>query len=97
MMFLSLPLSQSSSAKSPITYSIAMCAIDNPSRYVNLSPERIGARLVNGHQWKPANGLGLISCTSIRRPTNDRYDEGPYLSCDQVGTSVLASPQSFLC
>jgi hypothetical protein len=87
--YLSQPLSQSSSAKPQLTHYTDMSAINNPSRYVNLSPERIGACLVNGHQWKPANGLGLISRTSIRRPTNDRYDEGPYLSCDQVGILVL--------
>jgi hypothetical protein len=66
-----------------------MSAVNTSTSFVNRSPERVGAGLVNGYQWKPAHGLGLISRTSIRRPTNDRYDEGPYLSCDQVGTLVL--------
>jgi hypothetical protein len=66
-----------------------MSAVNTSTGHVNLSPERVGAGLVNGYQWKPAHGLGLISRTSVRRPTNDRYNEGPYLSCDQVGTLVL--------
>jgi hypothetical protein len=65
-----------------------MSAVNNPSRYVKRSPERIGAHMVNGNQWKPAHGLGLISRTSVKRPTNDRWDEGPYLSCEQVGVMI---------
>jgi hypothetical protein len=72
-----------------------MSAVNNPSCDVNCSPEHIGARMVNGYQWKPAHGLGLISCTSIRRPTNDRFEEGPYLSCEQVGSMVDSSSTVF--
>jgi hypothetical protein len=77
--------------QSLLTHSINMSAITNPSRYVTTSSERIGARMVNGHQWKPAHGHGLISRTSIRRPQNNRFDEGPYLSCEQVGAMVDSS------
>jgi hypothetical protein len=66
-----------------------MSAVNTSTSFVNRSPERVGAGLVNGYQWKPAHGLGLISRVSIRRPTNDRFDEGPYLSSEQVGTRVL--------
>jgi hypothetical protein len=66
-----------------------MSAINTSTSFVNRSSERVGAGLVNGYQWKPAHGLGLISRTSIMRPTNDRFGEGPYLSCEQVGTWIL--------
>jgi hypothetical protein len=64
------------------------------SRHVKRSPERIGARMVHGYQWKPAHGFGLISRPSIKRPKNDRFDEGPYPSSDKVslmGVFLLTS------
>jgi hypothetical protein len=73
---------QALNTQSSLTHPINMSAVNNPSS------ESLGARLVNGHQWKPAHGQGLISRTSIRRPKNDRFDEGPYLSCEQVGTRI---------
>jgi hypothetical protein len=88
------------SSSQPISYtrdtqsfptSIDMSAVNTPTSYVSYSPEHVGAGLVNGYQWKPACGLGLISRTSIRRPANDRFDEGPYLSCEQVGAMVDSS------
>jgi hypothetical protein len=55
------------------------------SRHVQRSPERIGGRLVHSRQWRPAQGYGTISRFSIKIPRQDRFEEGPYLSCDQVG------------
>jgi hypothetical protein len=68
-----------------------MSAINTPTSYINRSPERVGSGLVNGYQRKPVHGLDLISRPSIRRPANDRFDEGPYLSCEQVGAMVDSS------
>jgi hypothetical protein len=65
-----------------------MSAINSPSRYVKRSPERVGARMVNNHQWKPAHGHGLISRSSVHKPKNDRWDEGPYLTDEQVGFAI---------
>jgi hypothetical protein len=74
---------------SPTT--IDMSAVNTLTSHINRSPERVGSGLVNGYQWKPAHGLGLISHSIIRRPQNDRFDEGPYLSCEQVGAMVDSS------
>jgi hypothetical protein len=40
--------------------------------------------MIHGYQWKPAQGFGLISRPSIKRPKNDRFDEEPYPSSDKV-------------
>jgi hypothetical protein len=65
-----------------------MSAISNPSRYVTRSPEHVGARMINSRQWKPAQGNGIISRSSVHRPQNDRWDEGPYLTGEQVGIAI---------